>query len=169
MADLSRRLALDYTWIYKPEDVISIFEKFFDLGKINQAVCKGYSVTHSTYLLDDWSQKGTEKILAIAYMCANNVLPMLLCLNKELEKSVDSESLDETKKEEIMAELLYIIKFFIIDVFVALENYYEKPKKFLRRINLIRDRIAKDYYWNNDLINLDKQILHVLNEFNYKR
>ena len=149
MSSLSRNLALDHIWIYKPEDVLAIFIRFDETASLDLSICEKYPQVNSIYLIDEWSSKNCEDLLAITYMCANHAIPILHFYNKK----------------ENQHEFREHLKIFVLDPFKALEKYFTKPNEIFTALHTVRNKIAKDYYWDKNMEYLEDQVLYCLGEF----
>lgn len=150
MVNLTRRLALDHAWVYKPEDVISLFQKFKQIGHMDLNICPSYPLVNSTFLIDDWRSKGCEDILAVTYMCANHAIPILHFFYKV------KPNLKEYQEN---------LRIFILEPFIALDNYFEKPEKLYEALKQVRSKISHDYFSNPEMEFLEDQLIHCLYEF----
>ncbi len=153
MVNIYRRLCLSEKWVYNIPDVIMIFKRFHDNGFLDfDDISDSLVPCNSQNVLDPWVISGNQDLVALAYMAANNILPMLT----HIDRLDCPDLLQET------------IRIFILKPFRALGD--NSTREFLKSMAKIRDKItSKDSIYTDKCMKpLEIQIEYLFDRYNFR-
>lgn len=143
--ELSQKISLSNTFIYEPVDMINIFNIFYMSGGFTRNEPRHIKTVNNQFLINKWTSKQREDLLAVTYMIANNMYPRLVEAHNCSQKCFKNHVYN-----------------FIIKPFQDLLNHHKNPKQFYKTLTKIRDVLAKDYNQQPNMEYLIEQITLVL-------